>query len=635
MAAKSNAFLLCLTFLVLLATVVLGYRGLGVDNPQDPEQRLQQCRQQCQQQQRGQEQRTQCHRRCEDRYQEEMRERGRPGQGGDDDPARRRFDDCRQRCGHQHRHDEQQRRQCESRCEAQYEEERRGRREIAVGVQTREDPERRYRQCRQECTQRAQDKRQLQQCEQRCEEEYKEQRHREGNPRQKEEETTTGERNPYFFDRDSFYDQVRTEHGHVRVLQNFLEKSELLLGIANYRIAIVELNPRAFLMPYHLDADAVYYVARGCGAITLICEEKKETHELRRGDILEAPAGAIIYMINKDSNEKLVLIKLLHPVSTPGRFEVFYGAGGQNPKSFFPSFSDEILEAAFNTRRDRLSRIFGQQRKGGIVEASEEQVRALSRHASEGGQWPFGESKGPFNLLEKRPAHSSRRGQMHEADGDDYRPLKQLDLRVSHSNLTEVYMSFADPLPRAYHDQSFSPWSGMTIGSLLQGSMIAPLYDSRSTKIAVIVEGRGYVETICPHLSERGRSREEGREGHEGREGGGQRYQKVRSQVSRGTVAVIPPGHPSVTVASRGRNLEAVCFEIRAERNERNFLAGRNNVLKQLDREAKELSFDMPAREVEEVLNAQGEQIIVAGPEERERRERPLLPMLAIAEAFM
>lgn len=28
--------------------------------------------------------------------------------------------------------------------------------------------------------------------------------------------------------------------------------------------------------------------------------------------------------------------------------QVFYGAGGQNPKSFFPSFSDEILEAAFN-----------------------------------------------------------------------------------------------------------------------------------------------------------------------------------------------------------------------------------------------------------------------------------------------
>ncbi|RWW31633.1 hypothetical protein GW17_00003720 [Ensete ventricosum] len=398
MVAKSDAVFRCLAVLVLSATVVLGYRGLGFDNPQDPEQRLQQCRQQCEHQQRGQEQRMQCQRRCQDRYQEEIRERGRHGEDGDDDPARRRFDECRQRCGHQHRHDEQQRRQCESRCEAQYEEERRGRREIAVGVQTHEDPERRYRQCRQECTQRAQDKRQLQQCEQRCEEESKEQRRREGSPRQKEEETTTGERNPYFFDRDSFVDQVRTEHGHVRVLQNFVEKSELLLGIANYRIAIVELNPRAFLMPHHLDADAVYYVARGCGAITLVCEEKKETHELRRGDILEAPAGAIIYMINKDSNEKLVLIKLLHPVSTPGRFE----------------------------------------RKGGIVEASEEQVRALSRHASEGRQWPFGESKGPFNLLEKRPIHSSRRGQLHDADGDDYRPLKQLDLRVSHANLTEV-----------------------------------------------------------------------------------------------------------------------------------------------------------------------------------------------------
>lgn len=131
--------------------------------------------------------------------------------------------------------------------------------------------------------------------------------------------------------------------------------------------------------------------------------------------------------------------------------------------------------------------------------------------------------------------------------------------------------------------------------------MIAPFYNSRSTKFSVVTEGSGYVEILCPHVarqsrrgSETQRYREHEQEGGRQQRGGrryreeeeeryreeeeerwqGPRYRRVRAHVSRGTVFIVPPGHPVVEVASRDQNLQTICFEIRADRNERIFLAG-------------------------------------------------------------
>lgn len=140
--------------------------------------------------------------------------------------------------------------------------------------------------------------------------------------------------------------------------------------------------------------------------------------------------------------------------------------------------------------------------------------------------------------------------------------------------------------------------------------MIAPFYNSRSTKFAVVTEGSGYVEILSPHFArqdqhgsraqryreqeeeerqERGtrryreeeqerrrQYREQEKEEEEYQEGEkqGQRYRQVRSRISRGTVFIVPAGYPVVEVASDNNNLQAICFEISADKNERVFLAG-------------------------------------------------------------
>lgn len=152
--------------------------------------------------------------------------------------------------------------------------------------------------------------------------------------------------------------------------------------------------------------------------------------------------------------------------------------------------------------------------------------------------------------------------------------------------------------------------------------MMTPYYNSKATEINVVVDGEGYFEMACPHLSQShsyGGDERYGREtGHQyrpERESRGETgYQKIRSRLSVGTVVVVPAGHPFVAVASNNQNLQILSFKVNADDNEQYTLAGKRNVINQIEREAKELAFGMPAREVEEVFRSQQEEFFFKGP---------------------
>jgi hypothetical protein len=113
------------------------------------------------------------------------------------------------------------------------------------------------------------------------------------------------------------------------------------------------------------------------------------------------------------------------------------------------------------TSSERLERLFGKQDKGIIVRASEEQVRELRRHASEGGHgphWPlppFGESHGPYSLLDQRPSISNRHGQLYEADARSFRDLAEHDVRVSLVNISAVCPSTFSSLLHQWRSITF------------------------------------------------------------------------------------------------------------------------------------------------------------------------------------
>ncbi|KAI7991629.1 Vicilin-like antimicrobial peptides 2-2 [Camellia lanceoleosa] len=177
------------------------------------------------------------------------------------------------------------------------------------------------------------------------------------------------------------------------------------------------------------------------------------------------------------------------------------------------------------------------------------------------------------SLLEAALNHTSQSnqyGQLFQVDPDECRDLRELNLAIGFANFTG-------------------------------GSMTAPYYNSRATKIAVVTNGEGYFEMACPHLS----SLEFG----------------AKWPLSRGVVFIVPPGHPVITVASKNQNLQIVYFDVNALNNEKFPLAGRRNIINQLSPEAKELAFNAPAREVDEVFKNQEDEFFFEGPRQQHERE--------------
>ncbi|CAM8925617.1 unnamed protein product [Rhodiola kirilowii] len=460
------------------------------------------------------------------------------------------------------------------------------------------DPERELTECRQQCQiQKKDDKKEMMKCERICSET---ERFGRGNPsrsryeEEEEEQHSFQQSSPYVFKEHHFVEKFRAEHGRVSILQKFTDESELLKGLENFRLGFLVAEPQTFIVPHHLDADAVFFVVKGTGTVTQIREKdnKRESFHIRAGDVIKLEAGTPLYMINQDENQQLFIAKLLTPVANPGEFEAFYGGGGGNPESFYSAFSIELLEAALQTPREQLQKLFGQQRQGVIIKASKEKIQSLSKEHEESGVWPFRgttESKGrrPFNLFEQKPTSSNEFGQLFEACPEEFRQLRDINVAVSFTNIT-------------------------------QGAMMGPFYNSKATKIVFVTNGEGYFEMACPHLSkshqfQHHQTRSRGR--RQQQEQQATRYQKVTSRLQRNTVFIVPAGHPVAIVASNNQNLQVVCFEVNAFNNERFALAGKNNIINKMQSEAKELAFSMGGQDVDKIFKSENmDELFFPGP---------------------
>ncbi|XBI84750.1 hypothetical protein VPH35_092982 [Triticum aestivum] len=405
----------------------------------------------------------------------------------------------------------------------------------------------------------------------------------------------SGSGRPYHFGEESFREWAKSRHGHFKVLERF--DHELLRGsIGDYRVACLDAAPRAFLQPSHYDADEIAFVREGEGVLVLLRNGKRESFCVREGDVFVIPAGSIVYSANTHRSKWFRVVMLLNPVSTPGSFQEFspIGFGGEQPQSFFSVFSDEVIQAAFNTRqREDVDRVFQRKSRGEgpISEGSEEQIRELSRSCSRGGRGGGGGSGSekediqPRSLTGEKPRYSNKHGRFHQITGDQCHHLRKLDMDVTLVNIT-------------------------------RGSMTALRYATRSTRIYIVVEGRdGYFEMACPHVSSFGRSerreheqererehghgrrseererehgqgrRSEERKDEQGRQeeeqGRGQEqeksrgYRQVRAQIKVGSVIVLPAGHPATFVAGNEGNLALLSFGVGANNDEESvFVAG-------------------------------------------------------------
>lgn len=141
------------------------------------------------------------------------------------------------------------------------------------------------------------------------------------------------------------------------------------------------------------------------------------------------------------------------------------------------------------------------------------------------------------------------------------------------------------------------------IMNINQGGMILPVYSTRTTWLVMVAQGNGRFEMVSSQSQER--------RGHR---------KAVRDCLSVGDFFVIPAGHPITVIANADSNLSMVGFGINGYNSMLNFLAGQESIWRNVNRETKELSFNMPAREVEEILQNQNESYFVAAPNEEGKK---------------
>ncbi|XP_022150287.1 sucrose-binding protein-like isoform X1 [Momordica charantia] len=456
---------------------------------------------------------------------------------------------------------------------------------LSVAVLAGKDPD--LKQCRSQCKlKRETAETQKRDCEKRCEETKKKKKKKEkenegGRTNQisevegeetEYEEREKEEENPYVFDNEHFKARIETEEGTVRVLPKFTQKSQLLRGIENFRISILEANHSTFVAPSHFDAEIILFVAQGRATVTVI-RERRASFELQPGDVFRVPSGAPFYLINKDEREKLRIFNLLQATSIPGQLEVFHGPGGEDPESFYTAFSWELLEAALKVPRDELERFFKQQKGGAIMKASREQIQSLSQHEEIIPRiWPFSEGKTerPFNLFKQSPWQSNKFGHFHIGHPHEFSQLQDLGIAISFADFTE-------------------------------GSMMAPHYNSKAMTIGVVVDGGGGFQMACPHLGRRGQRGESS-------------YQKIRGVLRRDVVIIAPAGHPFSIFASPGHGLRIVFFEINADGNIKYLLAGKENIVNKMERIARGLGFGTAGKEVKRIFRHQEEEFFFPGP---------------------
>ncbi|CAH9078387.1 unnamed protein product, partial [Cuscuta epithymum] len=188
----------------------------------------------------------------------------------------------------------------------------------ALGTAAR-DPELEI--CRQRCRiQTVVDPSQKQSCYSKCltySREREERREREEGQGQEER----GEDSPFVFRPRHFLTAHSSDRGRLSILQRFSERSNLFQNIEPFRLGVLEVEPKTFALPNHIDADLICFIANGKGILNIIQENKRRIFNVTEGELVVIPAGATTYLINPDSDRKLVVVKLIRTISSPGRFE--------------------------------------------------------------------------------------------------------------------------------------------------------------------------------------------------------------------------------------------------------------------------------------------------------------------------
>ncbi|AQL09063.1 vicilin-like seed storage protein At2g18540 [Zea mays] len=417
-----------------------------------------------------------------------------------------------------------------------------------------------------------------------------------------------------------------------------------------YRLHFITMDPGALFLPVQLHADMVFYVHSGRGKVTSIEEESSEQSslEVERGDVYNFEQGSILYIQSypNASRQRLRIYAIFTSeginADDPSKPKVEAYSSVSN---LVKGFETDVLRLGFGVKPEVVEAIKSAKTPPPII--------AYNPEEEKGDKKPGWTENIIDALLGVRDPEEflNKKKKKKDKHKDKKSKSKAFNFYSGKPDVQNCYgwsrMMTSKDLD-ALHGSSI----GMFMVNLTTGSMMGPHWNPKATEIAIVTEGSGIVQTVCPSSSSSSSSPSGGSSGdhHHGHkrrggpggrgdegegEGGRARWQCRNSvfRVKEGDVFVVPRFHPMAQMSFNDDSFVFVGFSTHMGQNHPQFLAGKGSVLQAIGK--KVLALALGQRDptaVDKLLSAQRESTILPcvscaeelaekAEEERKRRE--------------
>ncbi|XP_059292062.1 LOW QUALITY PROTEIN: vicilin-like seed storage protein At2g18540 [Lycium ferocissimum] len=365
---------------------------------------------------------------------------------------------------------------------------------------------------------------------------------------------------------------VSTENGEV----SSVRVSDGTTG--SYHLQFITLEPNSLFLPVVLHADMLFYVHTGSGKLTWMDRNEQKTVDLRMGDVFRLPFGTTFFLENN-----------LEPAPQKLRvYSIFANSGDDihepvngpysSIRDMVIGFDDrKVLQAAFHVPADVIEEVLNGTEVPAIVhgkpkstqktlwEMEAQFMKSLLRR----GSYSFFDiqrnkkkSTKLFNVFQEKP---------------DFENCNGWSIVINKKKL---------PALKGSH-------IGIYVVNLTKGSMMGPHWNPTATEIGIAVQGEGMVRVVCSSTDTQ------------------QGCKNMRFRVDEGDVFAVPRFHPMAQMAFNNNSFVFVGFSTSTKRHHPRYLSGKASVLRTLDRQILEASFNVTNTTMDQILEAQGDSVIL------------------------
>ncbi|XP_071707679.1 vicilin-like seed storage protein At4g36700 [Rutidosis leptorrhynchoides] len=398
--------------------------------------------------------------------------------------------------------------------------------------------------------------------------------------------------------KDERWQLVSTEFGEISAVK-INDRS----GNECYCLHFITLNPCSLFLPVYLYTNMVFYVNSGNGILSWINFDEEDYElrqtELYKGDVYRLPPQTIFYLeSNLESVDKLQIYAIFSDSENelPNKQCTKVYAGLHD---LVLGFDNKILQATLNVPNEVIEELRAGEGQPLIVQGQSDtkSVTSTSEFGSRVIRSFLGmHNEDTFDVLNKKKREKKKKDvkKKHEKKKDLKRNKKKAynifdaDYDVESDNGWSIIVT--EDQSDLFEDTDF----GVFMVNLTKGSMMGPHWNPTSAEIAIVLEGRGMVQVVCPRIVNETECK------------------NSRFKVAEGDVFVVPRYYPMAQMSFDNESFVFVGFTMTLEDYPTQYVGGKKSILKMLDKEVLTKSFGVSnATLIDEVLSDKRKSVIL------------------------